>query len=138
MRLDNISPPVNNSQNHEPNFNSSREPQHKNRQDRQNRQPPLKESQGTQKRLYPQRGGAAPVTLRTTCECRTMYRFRRGNESSDDERDTDSESHFAYFEQDRLEARLAAACPASAVDYVEYCDTQRSTGMMHLPPNLVV
>ena len=26
---------------------------------------------------------------------------------------------------------------ASAVDYVEYCDTQRSTGMMHLPPDLM-
>ena len=30
-----------------------------------------------------------------------MYTFWRGNESSDNESETDSESHFAYFEQDR-------------------------------------
>ena len=51
----------------------------------------------------------------TTCERRPMSTFWRAwfcNESSDDESDTDSESHFANFEQDRLEARLAVACAA--------------------------
>ena len=56
-----------------------------------------------------------------------MYTFWQGNVTSDDESDTVSESHFAYFEQDGLEASLAAACAASAAEYVEYCDTQRTT-----------
>ena len=51
-KLDSMSASVNNSQTHKPNFNSSREPQHKNCQDRQNCQPPPKESKGAQKRLY--------------------------------------------------------------------------------------
>ena len=130
LRQDNISAPVNNSQNYKPNFNSSWELQLKNRQDRQSRQPPPKESHGGQK-LYQECGGAAPATSRTTCERRTMYTFLRGNKSADDESDADSESHFSYFEQDRLEARFVPACAAFAVDYMVYCHTQRSTGMMH-------
>ena len=40
-------------QNHQQNFNSYLEPQHKNSQGSQNRQLPPKEDQGTQKLLYP-------------------------------------------------------------------------------------
>ena len=46
----------------------------------------------------------------------------------------DAGSQFAYFKQDLLEASLAATCAVSAVEYVEYFDTQRPTGMMHLLP----
>ena len=44
---------------------------------------------------------------------------------------------FAYFEQDLLEVRLAAACAASSAEYVEFGYTQLSTSMMHFLPNRV-
>ena len=72
------------------------------------------------KALYParERGGAAPAISRTTCERLPMKTFLQGKQSIDDESNTDSESQFPYFEQDQLEARLAAACTASAAEYV--------------------
>ena len=102
-KLDSLSTPVNDSQKSSQASNRLGS-QHTNGQDRQ---PPPKENQGPQKQLYPEHCDAAPATSGTTCEGRPMYLFQRGNESSDDGSNTDSESHFV------CSLRQASPCRAT-------------------------